>query len=101
MDSQRHDEDPHPRGRLPKLIVAGRLIGTLNGLPVSINASERGILITLGRLGSLLPLARSAGQMRSTIQLLAAAEVSLAVQLGGVSLSVLPRPHWLIRFLLP
>jgi hypothetical protein len=97
VDSQRHDEDPHPRDLLPKLILAGRLTGTLDGLPVSIDASDTGILASLGGLGCLVPLLRSASQVRPLLGQLAAAGIPLTVRLAGLTLPVLPRPHWLVR----
>ena len=82
-------------------MVAGRLTGTLDGLPVSITASERGILLAVGGPWGLFPLLRSAGSSRPVLGLLAAAGIPLEVRMAGVTIPVLPRPHWLVRLLVP
>jgi len=102
MGAQRHDQDSHARRLVPKLIPTGRLTGTLDGLPVEIEASERGITLSLASVRSLIPLSRSARQAGGLLAVLRHAAIPLDVRLfSTVSLQVLPQPHWLVRLVMP
>ncbi len=54
MARERPGEDPH-EGRLakPKLTVAGRLQGTVEGRPFGVQAEGQGLAMSLDRLGSI------------------------------------------------
>ncbi len=54
MARQRPSEDPH-EGRLaePKLTLAGRLQGTLEGRPFEVQAEGQGLALSLDSLGSV------------------------------------------------
>ncbi len=63
MGFERHDEDPHegPR-RPPKLMLVGRLEGTLDGRPWSLVAEEGDLALTVAGLTSLLSVRRALRQ---------------------------------------
>ncbi|MDA0254720.1 MAG: hypothetical protein O3A18_07555 [Planctomycetota bacterium] len=44
-----------------------------------------------------MPVLRSASQVRPALDQLTAAGIPLTVRLAGLTLPVLPRPHWLVR----
>ena len=97
------DQDPHPgHGFIPKLIVAGRLTGTLDGRPVVIDADEGGVVVSFTTVAGAWAAKRSATAL---VPLLAVARRSaMPVRLnvaGLVALEVLPRPNRLVRFLVP
>lgn len=53
MGSARDIEDPHAgHGYVPKLILAGRLVGTFDGRPVVISADESGLSLDVSSLYS-------------------------------------------------
>lgn len=54
MGSERHDEDPHERPRHPpKLTLVGRLAGTLDGRPWSLNAEAGTVALKVTGFSSL------------------------------------------------
>ena len=64
MGPDRHGEDPHEGpGQSPKLIVVGRLAGTLDGRPWSLEAAEQTLTFKLAGLTSLLAVRRSVKQL--------------------------------------
>lgn len=67
MGSERHDEDPHEGPRHPpKLTLVGRLDGTLDGRPWSLEAEEGIVAFTVAGLTSLL-IARRALRQRHRV----------------------------------
>ncbi len=107
MGVQRHGEDPHPRpGPKPKLILAGRLDGFLNGRPLSIVAEDHQITLVPGGLGSLLELfkiRRSWRFVKPPLRMfLHRANIRLLLRLGWFGqLQLLPNPNMLLRLFLP
>lgn len=68
MGAERHRQDPHPRsGHSPKLTVAGRLDGFVNGRPMSIVAEDHQVTIVPGEFGALLELYKIRRSWRSVV----------------------------------
>ncbi len=103
MGSARHTEDSHAGHRhVPKLILAGRLTGTLDGRPVVISADDAGLTLDLSSLRSAWTLRKYVGVGLPFLQLLKAAHIPLTLRLaGGVSVPVLPKAGWLVRLFAP
>lgn len=103
MGAAWHTEDPHAgHGNAPKLILAGRLAGTLNGRPVVIDADESGLAVAIASFGAAWASSRS---MRSLLPVLGGLKrhgIPVRVTIAGlVSLDVLPKPSTLARFFVP
>jgi len=103
MDPARHAEDPDKGyGQSPKLILAGRLTGTLDGRPVVISADNAGLTLDLSSLRSAWTLRKSGGVVVPFVQFLNASHIPLRLRLfGGVSFDVLPKPGLLVRLFAP
>ena len=103
MGAARNDEDPNAGYRYsPKLILAGRLTGTLDGRPVVISADGGGITVDIAMLRTAWTL-RNYGSVASPIlQFLKASRIPLTLRLAGsVSVPILPQAGWLVRFFAP
>ena len=104
VDPHGHHQDPHEgHGSTPKLILVGRLSGTLNGRPWSFDASGSEIMLRLSGLGSAIAAARLVRAMPSRV-------FSIAERLDGVvraqvgswpAVEVLPRPSFMARLFVP
>ena len=103
MGYARHTEDSHAGHRyVPKLILAGRLTGTLDGRPVVISADDAGLTLDLSSLRSAWTLRKYVGVGLPLLQLLKAAHIPLTLRLaGGVPVPVLPKAGWLVRLFAP
>ena len=103
MDPARHAEDPDKGYRQsPKLILAGRLTGTLDGRPVVISADDTGLTLDLSSLRSVWTLRKFGSVVLPFVQFLNAAHVPLRLRLlGGVSVPVLPKAGLLVRLFVP
>lgn len=103
MGAARHDEDPYQRhGLVPKLIMAGRLAGTLDGRPVVIDADDAGITLRLGSLGAAWSAWKGARSSRGVFALLRRSNVAVRVTIArSVTLELLPRPSAVARMVLP
>jgi len=99
----RDHENPDERHRcVPKLILAGRLTGTLDGRPVVISADDAGMTLELSTLRSAWTLRNYGGVASPVLQLLKASRIPLTLRLAGaVSVPVLPQAGWLVRFFAP
>lgn len=107
MGAQRHRKDPHPRpGPNPKLTLAGRLDGFVNGRPVSLVAHDDGITLVPGGVGTLLTLFRLrrswrlvAGPLRRVLD---RTNIRLYVRIGWFGrVQLLPDPGLIFRLTLP
>ena len=104
MGSERDVESSHGGGwSAPKLILAGRIDGAVNGRPVILIAEGQTLLITVESWRTLLTVRRSlrflilalpANLTQSGIRLFAGSK-----WLGSVA--VYPNPSFLVRMLLP
>ena len=103
MGSARDDEDSHAGHRhVPKLILAGRLTGTLDGRPVVISADDAGVTLDLSSLRSAWTLRNYGSVALPFLQLLKASHIPLTLRLAGaVSVPVLPQAGWLVRLFAP
>ena len=104
MGVGRHAKDSNPGfGFCPKLIVTGRLEGTLFGRPVEIIATGNQILVKLANLRSAWRLRRFVSPGLTTL-LFAFRHAGLCMRLqiqGKTSFEVLPKPNFVIRLLTP
>lgn len=102
MDPDGHDENPYQgTGQGPKLILVGRLEGSVDGRPVSIVANERDIAVACGitSLFSLRAAWRSFGP--SLKPFLEQAGLRLLASAGWLGhLEVSPNPSVLVRLML-
>jgi hypothetical protein len=97
-------QDSYPRRRTgPKLTVTGRLHGTADGRPVEIEAEGRELLIRVARLRAAWELRRSVSAGTAPVlRVLRDHGLHLRLRVGAhMALQVLPRPHPLLRLLLP
>ncbi len=107
MGAERHREDPHPRpGPNPKLTLAGRLDGFVNGRPVSLVADGDTVTLVPGSLGTLLALMRLRRSWRhvavSLRQMVARTNIRLYVRVGWLGRAqLLPDTSPFLRLVLP
>ena len=103
MGSARDHEDPHAgHGYVPKLILAGRLAGTLDGRPVVISADETGLLLDISTLYSAWQLRKFSVAVLPVLEWLNALHIPLTVRVAGtVSVPLLPKSGLLVRFFAP
>lgn len=103
MGAARHDQDPDAGyGLLPKLIVAGRLVGSVDGRPVVIDAEESGMVVSFAMLRSAWAARRSAAALLPVLAIAKRHGIPVRLKVAGlVSLEVLPVPSTLIRMLAP
>jgi hypothetical protein len=103
VGAARNDEDSHPRRwYAPKLMVAGRLTGSLDGRPVVIDADDSGLVLSIAMFQSLWGMRRIAGSVGPVLGLFKHHGIPVRVRVAGlVSVEVLPRPSALARFFVP
>jgi len=97
-------ENPHGGiGPTPKLTMAGRIDGEVNGRPVSLTAEGQTVVFSAKSVRTLLTLRRSWRSMAHLLRaLLTRSDVRLLVRIGWLgSVEVLPNPSCLVRRLLP
>jgi hypothetical protein len=104
MGPERDAQNPHQGfWQKPKLSLAGRLDGYVDGRPVSFVAENRDLTLSTSKLSTLLTLRRS---WQATVQPLRAvrerAEIRLMIRIRWFGkVEVFPNPNYLIRLLLP
>ena len=107
MDSAWHPKNPYERhGFFPKLILAGRLTGTLDGRPVVISAAEQTISIHLASLRSAWGLRKYARTLLSSVgpglRFLADAGLRVEGRVGAwPAVELLPSPGLLTALFVP
>lgn len=103
MGAARHAQDSHPgHGFLPKLILAGRLTGTLDGRPVVIDADERGVMVSFASVATAWAARGSATALVPVLAVAQRCAIPMRLSLAGlVSLELLPRPSRVVRMLVP
>jgi len=99
----RDHENPDERyGYVPKLILAGRLTGALDGRPVVIDADEHRVMISFASVVSAWAARRSATALVPVLAVAQRCDVAVRLNVAGlVSLEVLPRPNRFVRMLVP
>ncbi len=104
MGPERDAENPHQEsGQRPKLTVAGRLDGHVDGRPVSLIAEDCDLTLDVGNIRNLLRLRRC---WRAAVQPLRTfplrADIRLLARLGWFGkVELFPSPNFLIRMVLP
>lgn len=97
-----HEDTDEGHGHLPKLIMAGRLTGTLDGRPVVIDANDAGLSLAIASVRAAWAARRS---MRALLPLLGAvkrAGIPVRMTIAGfMTLELLPKPSALIRMFAP
>lgn len=103
VGSARDHEDQNERyGYVPKLMLAGRLVGTLDGRPVVIAADDSGLVVTAAAFQTAWAGRRSVRSLLPVLGMLKRNGIPVRVSVGGlVSLEVLPSPNPLMRILMP
>lgn len=103
MGAARNPEDSYTRHRYaPKLILTGRLSGTLNGRPVVIDADDSGIMLSTAMFPTAWNLRSYAGSFLPALQVLKRYGVPVRLKVAGIfSVEVLPRPNALVTMVVP
>ncbi len=83
--------------------MTGKLDGTLDGQPVTVDAHERDVLITFASLGSLWQLRGLKSPVVTTLlRILRKTGVKLRVRITSlITLEVTPKPSGVVRFFAP
>ena len=103
MGAPWHDEDSDERRRnAPKLILAGRLVGSVDGRPVVIEAADGGLLLTAATFRTAWSMSRLANALFPLLLALRNAGVPLRLDVAGmVVVNLVPTPSLLARFIAP
>ena len=103
MGAARDHENPDERhGYVPKLILAGRLTGTLDGRPVVIEAGESGLLLSMSAVQSAWAARRTVSSLLPVLQTLKRVQVPLRLRIAGiVSVELLPNTSTLAKLFSP
>ena len=103
MDPARNNEDPHAgHGFVPKLMVAGRLAGSVDGRPVVIDADESGFMVSFAMIRTAWAVRRSVAALLPALAVAKGHGVPVRLNVAGlVSLEVLPVPSVLVRIIAP
>jgi hypothetical protein len=82
--------------------LAGRLAGTFDGRPVVISADEAGVLLDVSTLYAGWQLRKYSSAVLPVIGWLNASHIPLTVRVAGaISVPLLPKSGWLVRFFAP
>jgi hypothetical protein len=103
VGAARDHENPHEgHGYVPKLILAGRLTGTLDGRPVVIEAGESGLLMSLSAFQTAWAARRTLEPVLPVLQTLKQLNVPLRLRIAGlVSVELLPNVSTLAKLFSP
>lgn len=103
MGPARRPENPYEgHGYVPKLILAGRLTGTLDGRPVVIEAGESGLLVSMSAVQSAWAAWRTAEPLLPVLHTLKRFKVPLRLRVAGVvSVELLPKTSALAKLFSP
>jgi hypothetical protein len=98
-----NDEDSDERRRnAPKLILAGRLAGSVDGRPVVIEADDKGLLVTAVTFRAAWSMGRHVDAVFPLLLALRNAGVPLRVGVAGLGVvNLLPTPSLLARLIAP
>ncbi len=84
------------------MILAGRLIGTVGGRPVVIDAEERGVMVSFASVATAWAARRSAAALVPVFAVARGYSVPVRLNVAGLlSLEILPRPSRVVRLLVP
>lgn len=103
MGTARDHENPNEgHGYVPKLMLAGRLTGTLNGRPVVIEANESGLLLSFAAFRTAWTARKSAVSVLPALRWLRYAQVPLRLRVAGLlSVELLPNTSAVAKFFAP
>ena len=104
MGLQRHAEGPHSgSGPTPKLTLAGRLDGSVDGRPVTLLADGRDLTLVSGSIRTLFRLRRMWGAVAGPLgTIFTQTDIRLFVRVGRLGrVELLPNPSLLFRLILP
>ena len=104
MGLERYPEGSNQEpGQSPKLSLAGRIEGTVDGRPVSLVARGGDLTLIVGNLRTIFTLRRSwPAVIRSLRPLIERGNLRLLVRLRWIgTLQVFPNPNLLLRLFLP
>ena len=103
MGAARNDENPDKRhGYGPKLILAGRLTGTLDGRPVVIEADESGLLVSMSSLKTVWAARRTVSSLLPLMQTLKHLKIPLSLRIAGIfSVVLLPTTSAVAKLISP
>ena len=103
MGAARDLENPDEgHGHIPKLILAGRLTGSLDGRPVVIEADESGLLLNVPAFRTAWTARRTVRSLLGVLQTLKRYNVPLRLRVAGlVTVELLPRPSTLATIVVP
>ena len=97
-----HENPDERHGYVPKLILAGRLTGTLDGRPVVIEAGDAGLLVSFAVFQSAWAARRTANSLVPVLRLLKRNGIVLRLRLAGlVTVDLLPTPSGVVRLIVP
>jgi hypothetical protein len=97
-----HENQDKGHGYVPKLILAGRLTGTLDGRPVVIEAGESGLLLSMSAFQTAWAARHTLGPVLPLLQALKNFNVPLRLRIAGlVSVELLPNPSTLAKLFSP
>lgn len=101
MGAARDHENPD-EGYVPKLILAGRLTGTLDGRPVVIEAGKSGLLVSVSGIQAAWAARRSVQSLLPVLRTLKRFRVPLRLRIAGiVSVELLPNTSALAKLFSP
>ncbi len=103
MGAARDHENPDERyGYVPKLILAGRLTGTLDGRPVVIEAGASGLLFSMSSFRTAWAARRTLEPLLPVLQTLKRFKVPFRLRVAGiVSVELLPNTSALAKLFSP
>ncbi len=104
MGSDRDHEDPHRRGcSTPKLRLAGRIDGMVDGRPVSLVGEKQDLVFTVRSWRTLLTIRRSSHSLIQNVRaFLTRSDIRLFVRIRWLGrVEVHPNPSFVVQMLLP
>jgi hypothetical protein len=104
MGSEWDHEDPHRgRGATPKLRLAGRIDGVVDGRPVSLVAERQDLVLTVRHWRTLLTIGRTSRSLIEPLRaFLTRSDIRLFVRIRWLGrVEVRPHPSFLLRMLFP
>lgn len=104
METERNDEDPHGRfDPHPKLTLAGRIDGSIDGRPVTIVGEGAALELSIHDWRSLLTSTHSWRTIVEPLRaLLTRSDIRFMVRIKWLgTVEVLPNPGLLVRLMLP
>jgi len=97
-----HENPDERHGYVPKLILAGRLTGTLNGRPVVIEADDSGLRLSFAAFRTAWAARKISDSLVPALRGLRHAKVPLRIRVAGlVSVELLPDSSGVLKLFVP